>query len=93
MHDIASNLAEKDIVDLQNALNQQILNVTVRTRIGDYTKEMLDQSKKAKADIKQLISVTPNENLDFISDNTKKGEFIRCDFILYYDHKGSCKKI
>lgn len=102
MHDIASNLAEKDILSLQNVINRYIQNGTIKTKIGEYTKEMLDQSNKAKTDINQLISVTPNENLDFISDHTQKGEFIRWTstivvlslglFLLVVSLCGCCKR-
>lgn len=77
MHGIAANLADRSIPDLEKVLLGMISNLTVKTQIGEFTKDMLDQSTKAKTDIKNLLDSTPDVNLDFISDNTTNGEFIR----------------
>lgn len=102
MHGIATNLADRNIPELETVLMDIILNQTVKTQIGAFTKDMLDQSTKAKTDIKNLLDRTPDVNLDFISDNTTTGEFIRWTttvvvlsvimFVLVVSLCGCCKR-
>ncbi|CAG2243675.1 TTYH [Mytilus edulis] len=102
MHGIAANLADRSIPDLEKVLLGMISNLTVKTQIGEFTKDMLDQSTKAKTDIKNLLDSTPDVNLDFISDNTTNGEFIRWTstvvvlsvilFVLVVSLCGCCKR-
>ena len=74
---IVTNLTDESITELQHVLNISILNMTARTKIGQFAKTMLDKSNQAKSDIKKIMSVTPNVSLDFIINKTIDVEFIR----------------
>ena len=74
---IVTNLTDESITELQHVLNISILNMTTRTKIGQFAKTMLDKSNQAKSDIKKIMSVTPNVSLDFIINKTIDAEFIR----------------
>ena len=73
---IVTNLTDT-VTELQHVLNISILNMTARTKIGQFAKTMLDKSNQAKSDIKKIMSVTPNVSLDFIINKTIDVEFIR----------------
>lgn len=74
---IVTNLTDESITELQHVLNISILNITARTKIGQFAKTMLDKSNQAKSDIKKIMSFTPNVSLDFIINKTIDAEFIR----------------
>ena len=80
MHDIASDLADRKIKYLHDQLSINIVNLTVKTQIEGFTSDMLEHATKAKSDINSILSITPNVSLDFISNKTMDGEFIRLVF-------------
>jgi hypothetical protein len=77
MDGIVTDLTDESITELQHVLNKNIVNITAKTRIGQFAKTMLDKSNQAKSDIKKIMSVTPNVSLDFIINKTIDAEFIR----------------